>query len=120
MISFINGVPREIDEAAMVDGASRTRILITLIPLTIIPGIITAVVFAFINSWNDFLVAFTFLMSYNKFTVSVGLRYLIGEFSVDYASISAGGIVALIPPVLLFSFIQRYMKGGLNAGALKG
>jgi multiple sugar transport system permease protein len=120
MASFINNVPKQIDEAAMVDGATRSRILITIIPFTILPGIINTIAFAFIGSWNDFLVAFTFLMGSKKFTISIGLRYLIGEFSVDYAGLSAGSIIALIPPMIIFAFAQKYMKSGLNAGAIKG
>jgi multiple sugar transport system permease protein len=120
MKSFISSVPVQIDEAAMVDGASRFRIMLTIIPLIILPGIVAIISFAFIGSWNEFLSAFTFLTSKSKFTISIGLRYMIGEYGVQYAALSAGSIIALIPPLLLFAYVQKYLIGGLNAGAIKG
>lgn len=120
MKSFISGVPVEVDEAAMVDGASRFRILLTIIPPIILPGIVAVTSFAFINSWNEFLSAFTFLNSESKFTLSIGLRYLIGEYGVKYAALSVGSLIAVAPPVIMFAFIQKYLISGLNAGAVKG
>lgn len=120
MRGFIGGVPVEIDEAAMIDGASRTRILLTVIPRVVLPGIAVTVSMVFINSWNEFISAFTFISSQENFTISVGLRYLIGEYSVEYAALSAAGIIALLPPLFLFAYVQKFLVSGLNVGAVKG
>lgn len=120
MKSFIDNVPIEIDEAAMVDGAGRLRILFMLIPPIILPCLVAIASFAFITSWNEFLHAFSFITDQMKFTIPVGLRYMIGEYSVDFAALSAGGLIALIPPLLLFGYVQKYLISGLGSGAVKG
>jgi multiple sugar transport system permease protein len=117
---FVGSIPIEVDEAAMVDGAGRFRILFTLIPPIILPGISVVVAMVFINSWNEFISAFTFITSQKNFTVSVGLRYLIGEYSVEYGALCAAGIIAVLPPVLLFAYLQKHLISGMNMGAVKG
>jgi multiple sugar transport system permease protein len=120
MKGFIDNVPVQVDEAAMVDGATRVRILATLIPPVILPCMVAIASFAFINSWNDFLHAFSFITDQNNFTIPVGLRYMIGEYSIDFASLSAGSLIALIPPLILFAYVQKYLISGLGSGAVKG
>lgn len=120
MKSFIDNVPVQIDEAAMVDGATRVRILFMIIPPIILPCLVAIASFAFITSWNEFLHAFSFITDQMKFTIPVGLRYMIGEYSVDFAALSAGGLIALIPPLLLFAYVQKYLISGLGSGAVKG
>jgi multiple sugar transport system permease protein len=120
MKGFISSIPKEIDEAAMVDGASRLRIIFTIIAPILLPGIVATSAFAFIGCWNEFLVAFSFITSAKRFTIPIGLKFMIGEYSVDYPSLAAGSIIGLIPPVILFSFIQKYLIAGLSAGSVKG
>lgn len=120
MRSFISGIPSEVDEAAMVDGASRLRILLTMMPMMVLPGIAVTVSMVFIGCWNEFLSAFTFITSQKYFTISVGLRYMIGEYSIRYGALSAAGIIALLPPLVLFAYVQKYLVSGLNTGAIKG
>lgn len=119
MQGFISSTPKEIDEAGMVDGAGRFRIIFAIIAPIVLPGIVATSAFAFIGVWNEFLVAFSFITTPDRFTIPIGLKFMIGEFSVQYASLAAGSIIGLIPPVLLFMYIQRYLVEGLG-GAVKG
>jgi multiple sugar transport system permease protein len=120
MKSFIDKVPRDIDEAAMIDGAGRMRIIATIIPPVILPGIVATASFAFIGCWNEFQAAFSFLTSAAKFTIAIGLKYLISESSINLSVLGAGSIIALIPPLLLFMYVQKYLVQGLSDGSVKG
>jgi len=119
MKGFVDGVPKSLDEAAMVDGASRMRTLLTVIAPVIQPGLVAVSAFAFIGCWNEFLGSFTFMTSATKFTIPVGLKCMIGEYSVDYAGLAAGSVVALVPPLVLFAYIQKFLIEGLSSGSVK-
>jgi len=120
MRGFISSIPREIDEAAAIDGCSRLQVIYKVIIPVIIPGLVTVAAFAFISCWNEYLLSYTLISTNNKFPISVGLKYLIGEYSVNYCALAAGSVIALIPPVLLFGIVQRYLIEGISAGAVKG
>lgn len=120
MKGFIGGVPRELDEAAIIDGCTRGQVITKIIIPIIRPGIVTVTAFSFISCWNEYLTSYTFLSTNTKFPISVGLKYMIGEFSVNYSALAAGSIIALIPPLLLFGYVQKYLVSGMSAGAVKG
>lgn len=120
MSGFIANVPMELEEAAMVDGCSRLRGFLAVVLPLLRPAIVAVGSFAFIGSWNNFLFALMFINDQDKFTVPVGLDYTLGEFSVDFGALAAGGVVAAVPVVLIFAVIQRYLVQGLSAGAVKG
>lgn len=120
MKSFIGSVPKEIDEAAAIDGCSRAQIIFKVILPAVRPGFTTVIAYAFITCWNEYLLSYTLLTNAKKFPISVGLKYLVGEYSTDYAALAAGCIIALIPPILLFAYVQKHLVSGMNAGAVKG
>lgn len=120
MKSFIGGIPREIDEAAAIDGCNRAQIIFKVILPAVRPGFTTVIAYAFITCWNEYLLSYTLLTDAKKFPVSVGLKYLVGEYSTDYSALAAGCIIALIPPILLFAYVQKHLVSGMNAGAVKG
>ncbi len=120
MKSFISSIPREIDEAAAIDGCNRAQIIALVMLPAVKPGFTTVIAYAFITCWNEYLLSYTLLTDAKKFPISVGLKYLVGEFSTNYAALAAGCIIALIPPILLFAYVQKHLVAGLNAGAVKG
>jgi len=113
-------IPRDLDEAAIVDGATKLQALFTVVLPVAIPGIIATALFSFILSWNEFLYANTFISSRDNRTLSVGLQSLIGEFTTDWGLLMAGAVVTTMPIVIAFFFVQRYLTQGLAAGAVKG
>lgn len=120
MKSFIGGVPKEIDEAAAIDGCNRAQVIFKVILPAVRPGFTTVIAYAFITCWNEYLLSYTLLTDAKKFPISVGLKYLVGEYSTDYSALAAGCIIALIPPILLFAYVQKNLVSGMNAGAVKG
>ncbi|GAA0399876.1 transporter [Acrocarpospora corrugata] len=117
---FIRNIPIELEQAAWVDGCSRLRAFFAIVLPMLRPALVAVGSFAFIHSWNNFLFALMFVSEQEKFTLPVGLAFTIGEFSVDFGALAAGGVVAAVPVVLVFAVIQRYLVQGMSAGAVKG
>ena len=120
MAGFIRNVPMELEEAAWVDGCTRIQAFRLVVLPLLKPGIVAVGSFAFISAWNNFLFAIMFMSTQSRFTVPVGLSYLLGEFGADFGALAAGGVVAIIPVVLLFAYVQKFLVQGLSAGAVKG
>jgi multiple sugar transport system permease protein len=117
---FIRNVPQSLEEAAWVDGCNRfSAFRIVVLPL-LRPGLIAVGSFAFVHAWNHFLFALMFLSDQSKQTIPVGLNTLMSADSVDLGALAAGGIVAAIPVVIVFAFIQKWLITGFSAGAVKG
>jgi multiple sugar transport system permease protein len=120
MQSFFDGIPRELDEAGMIDGHSRAGAFLWIVlPLTL-PGIAATLGFVFTAAWSELLFALMLINSEEKMTFAVGLLTFVSKFSVDWGQMMAAGVLALIPACIFFAFIQRYLVQGLTAGALKG
>jgi len=120
MQSFFDGIPRDLEEAAMIDGASRfTAFRQIILPLTL-PGIAATVGFVFTAAWSEMIFALMLISSNEKATFPVGLLSFVSKFSVDFGQMMAAGVLALIPACLFFLLIQRYLVQGLTAGAVKG
>ncbi|GAA2320117.1 carbohydrate ABC transporter permease [Streptomyces violaceusniger] len=117
---FIKNVPVSLEEQAWVDGCGRFRAFCAVVLPLLRPGLIAVGSFAFVHSWNHFLFALMFLSSQDKQTIPVGLNTLIGADSVDLGALAAGGVIAAVPVVLVFAFIQKWLITGFSAGAVKG
>jgi len=120
MQSFFDGIPKDLEEAAMIDGATRFRAFRQIIlPLTL-PGIAATLGFVFTAAWSELLFALMLINSIDSSTFPVGLLSFVSKFAVDFGQMMAAGVLALIPACLFFLFIQRYLVQGLTAGAVKG
>lgn len=118
LTSYFATIPRDLDEAATIDGASRFEtIRYVIIPL-VAPGIATAGIYIFITSWNEYLFAMM-LSGQSVRTVTVALQLFIGEFTIQWGLLTAGGTLIAIPVTILFLLVQRRLVGGLTAGAVK-
>lgn len=120
MQSFFDGIPKDLEEAAMIDGASRfTAFRQIILPLTL-PGIAATLGFVFTAAWSELLFALMLISGNQSATFPVGLLTFVSKFSVDFGQMMAAGVLALIPACLFFLLIQRYLVQGLTAGAVKG
>jgi multiple sugar transport system permease protein len=117
--SFFKSIPVEIEEAAFIDGASRFQTFRKIsLPLAA-PGIVTTAIFTFIAAWNEYVVAYTLASSPEKQPFSVGLSLLTGLYEVKWNFLFAGSLIAIIPIIILFISIEKYLVGGLTAGSVK-
>lgn len=120
MQSFFDGIPRDLEEAAMIDGCTRFQALRRIIvPLTL-PGLGATLGFVFTAAWSELLFALMLINSNDAMTFPVGLLTFVSKFSVDWGQMMAAGVLALVPSCLFFIFIQRYLVQGLTSGAVKG
>ncbi len=118
LTSYFNAIPQDLDEAATIDGASRLQaIRLVILPL-VMPGVVTAGIYIFITSWNEYLFAMM-LSGQAVRTVTVALQLFIGEFTIQWGLLTAGGTLIALPVTILFLLVQRRLVGGLTAGAVK-
>ena len=120
MRGFVEGVPYALEEAAMIDGCSRIKGVFKVVVPMLVPGIVTVGAFALIGCWNEFLFAMMMLNDPTKYTVPIGLKMMQGEYGIHYGSMAAGAIIAMIIPVILFAYLQKYLVTGMSSGAVKG
>ena len=120
MRSFFDGIPKDLEDAAMIDGCTRFQALRKVVfPLTL-PGLAATLGFIFTAAWSELLFALMLINSNDAMTFPVGLLTFVSKFSVDWGQMMAAGVLALVPSCLFFLFIQRYLVQGLTAGAVKG
>ncbi|WP_404330105.1 carbohydrate ABC transporter permease [Mesobacillus maritimus] len=119
MTGFISNVPKELEEAAQIDGCSKLQSIRYVVLPLLLPGIVATAVFTFIYTWNEFLIALMLTNQQSMFTLPVGLSSMLGEFNVNYGALAAGSVIALIPAVLLFAYAQKHLVNGMG-GAVKG
>ncbi len=116
---YFDTIPADLDEAALVDGASRVRIFYQVILPLARPAIAVTALFSFLSAWNEFIMAATFLSHEEKFTLPVTLFRHVGAYGADWGAFAAGSLIVSIPVCLLFFALQRQLVGGLAAGAVK-
>ncbi|MEO1664909.1 MAG: carbohydrate ABC transporter permease [Chloroflexota bacterium] len=117
---FISGIPRDLEEAAMVDGATRLQAFIRVIIPLARPGIIATSVWIIVVTWQEFLFALAFTSTQEMRTLSVGMNDFIGQYGIRYGELMASSVMVSVPVIALFFFLQRYFVAGLTAGATKG
>ena len=119
MRTFFASLPRELEEAAAIDGASRlATALYILVPL-LRPGIAAIAIFAFVSSWTEYLIASVLIISDAKRTLPVGLSGIIGQYQIDWGLLLAGASLSILPVVVFFALVGRWFVAGLTEGAVK-
>lgn len=120
LTSYFKAIPVELEEAAIIDGASRLGCLLRItLPLSL-PGIVSVLVYAFVTTWNEFIFALCFATDSSVKTLPIGLAEFSTEFNTDWGAVMAASVVMTLPIALLFLSMQRLFIGGLTAGATKG
>ena len=117
---YFDTIPLEIEESAIMDGASRQTIFFKIILPLAKPAVAVTALFSFMTGWNEFILAATFLEEETKYTAPVGLKFFVGGFTSQWGYFAAGSIIVSVPVVLLFLFLQKYLVSGLTAGGVKG
>jgi N,N'-diacetylchitobiose transport system permease protein len=118
---FILGIPKDLEEAAMVDGSTRLGAFVRILLPLVAPGLVATSVFAFITSWNEYIFARILLNDQSKQTVTVWLSYFLGTSKhTDWGALMAGSTLTAIPVVVFFLLVQRKIAFGLTAGAVRG
>ena len=117
---FYEGVPISIEEAAMIDGASRLQTLIRVVLPVLLPGISAIFIFGFVQAWNNLFAPTLYMNKDSNYTIPVALNAMVLKNNIKWAELSAGSVVAIVPTILMFGFVQKYVAGGLVAGAVKG
>lgn len=116
---YFESIPAEIEEAAMLDGCSRASAMVRVVLPMSTPGLVVALVFAFIWSWNEFMIALTFISTPDNQTLPLGIYSFLGQYSVDWNYLMAAALIASIPVLVLFILIEKHLVKGLTAGAVK-
>lgn len=117
---FVAAVPKELEEAAYIDGANWFRMFWSVLLPLVAPGLVATSVFSFITAWNEFIFALTFMQDSSKYTVGVGLRTFFTQNTADWGSIMAASTIIAMPVVIFFVLVQRNLASGLTSGAVKG
>lgn len=120
IVGFIKSLPKELDEAAVIDGCGYLMYIFkVIIPLSK-PVLATVVILSIISTWNDFITPYLYLSDKAQRTLASGLYLFVGTYSVDYTVMCAGVILVATPIIIAYIFLQRYIISGMSAGAIKG
>jgi len=120
MAAFFETIPVELEDAALIDGCTRTRTLFAIILPISTPGLVSTALFIFLSAWDEFFFALIFTSTVAAKTVPVAIAEFTGRYVVDVGGMMTGGVLAAIPPVILSLIFSRYIVSGLTAGAVKG
>jgi len=119
MMGYFKSIPKELDEAAAIDGVSKLRTFLQVILPLALPGVVATSIFSFITGWNEYMFALVLTQSENMKTVPVGIGQLIGQYKILWNDMMAASLYAVVPLVVLFVFLQRYLISGMTSGAVK-
>jgi len=119
LTGYFNAIPRELDQAASIDGCSRLGVLFRIIYPIAAPGLVVAGFFAFVVSWGDYLFVSILSQSQGTQTLPIALQTFMSSLQVKWGMITAGTVVAIVPTIVFFSIVQRRLVAGLTAGAVK-
>jgi multiple sugar transport system permease protein len=117
---YFDSIPKELDEAGLVDGASRLQIFLRIICPIAVPGTVSTLLFAFLLAWQDLLWALCLISIDEKRTVTLGVAFLVGEFVIKWPMLTAASLIGSLPTIILYLFLQRFYVEGLARGAVKG
>lgn len=117
---YFDTIPRDLEEAARIDGAGRFRIFWSIILPLARPALVVTGLFSFMTAWNEFILAATFMGDERSFTLPVVLQGYVGDFGTEWGRFAAGAILVSLPVMALFFALQRYLVEGLTAGSVKG
>ncbi|QCI99659.1 carbohydrate ABC transporter permease [Agrobacterium larrymoorei] len=120
LVSFFEGIPRDLENAAMIDGCTRIGALFKIVVPLCAPGVFTAGILAFVNAWDEFLLALSFNSNPSLRTLPVGIQLYQGEFAFPWPVISAALVVGIVPVAILIVIFQERVVSGLTAGGIKG
>ena len=120
MNGYFATIPKEIEEAALIDGCSRWQTMMRITLPIAMPGIVTVIIYTFISAWNEFMFALTFINSTDKRPLTVGLYNFVGRWQVSWQYLMAAALLAILPVILLFMVIEKQLVQGLAGGAVKG
>jgi multiple sugar transport system permease protein len=120
MRGYLDTIPRELDDAARVDGCSRLGALWRVIVPVALPGLLSTALLAFLLAWDEFLYALVITQTNASRTLPVALNDFVGRYGTDFGRLATGGVIAAIPPLIIAFVFQRYIVAGLTAGSVKG
>ena len=117
---YFDTIPRELEEAAIMDGASPSQVFIKVVLPLARPALAVTALFSFMQAWNEFILAATLLNDAARFTLPVALQRYVGEYKTEWGHFAAGALIISAPVMALFFALQKFLVGGLTAGAVKG
>ena len=120
LVSYFESLPDDLDKAARIDGCSRFQTMIHVFLPLAIPSLVAVVLFTFLTSWNEFLLALMFTQTPAAQTLPIVVASFTSDFTISFSFINAAGVVAVIPPVIVAIMFERFIVSGLTAGAVKG
>ncbi|WP_458460655.1 carbohydrate ABC transporter permease [Paenibacillus sp.] len=120
MKSFFDTIPHDLEESAEIDGCSRIGIIFRILLPVSLPSLVSTSLFAFLNAWNEFMFGFVFINDESHRTLTPGISLFKGLYQTDWGSMMAASVLSVVPIVILFIFLQRFLVEGMTAGAVKG